>query len=816
MRVTKGCLLLAMVAGFYSFCCAQTVSSVLRGNIYIQNNAAAEAATAILLRQADSSIVMSALVDGKGGYEFLNVQPGSYLVLAYRLGYVKAHSATVRVAAGQSVTIQNIYLQPLSTELKEVAVVAKKPFVEVRPGKTIINPSASITADGKNVLDILAQSPGVKVSNTDDITISGRQNALVLIDGKTTSMTGADLAALLRATQGSNVERIELITAGSAKYDASAGGVINIILKKGKNIGTNGTVTLTAGYGKYYKGVAGFTFNSRGKYVNIFGLYNINANKTYRGFTSNRKINDNGLISNYDLTYYGEQKTINHNYRLGADFSLSANHTLGVQIYGFRTDNDFAKNNSLKISNQGHLDSVVQVGSTVERDLYNINYNINYAGKLDDAGKAVSASVTYLPYNRRSNEYINNMFFDAAGAKYRPDNLLQNLSPSHRRNWTGLLDYTNPLSKTSKLEAGFKFSHTQSDNNLIFGPQVNGVYTVDPIFSNNFVYNEDVQAGYLNYTATFGKFDMVAGLRGEYTHSRGQSVNVTSTSATLNIFNYFKLFPNLLLHYVKDDKNEYSLTFARGILRPDYESLNPFLYYVDPYDFQSGNPYLKPEYTNTITLTYLYNQSISFGLYAGKTTDANFAFYTQNDATKVNLTTTRNLGDVKDIGLQINAPYAFTGWWSGELDVNAGYYHYTTYPENGGLDKGTGDVIINSTQNFALGKSLALEVTGFYETANQYGIRRFSPNYYVNAGLSTPVLGKRGKLSLNVADIFNTNRDRAYTRYQNIDLRIGGKPETRIARLSFSYRFGKTTVKAATKHVTGTEQEQDRMRKSAN
>jgi iron complex outermembrane receptor protein len=816
MRAKKGCLLLAMVAGIYSFCYAQNTSSVLRGNIFLQNKVAADLATVILLNQADSSIVTSALVDSKGAFEFQSVRPGGYLLLAYRLGYSKAYSPAYKVAAGQTVSIQNIYLQALSTELKEVAVVAKKPFVEVRPGKTIINPAASITADGKNVLDILSQSPGVKVSNNDDISISGRQNALILIDGKSTSMTGADLAALLRSTQGSNVDRIELLTGGSARYDASAGGVVNIVLRKGKNIGTNGTISLTAGYGKYYKGVAGFTFNSRSKYVNVFGLYNVNLNKTYRGFYSDRNINEGSLRSNYYLNYYGQQETINHNYRLGADFSLSANHTLGVQVYGFVTNNDFSKANSLRISNQGHLDSVIQVGSSVERDLRNINYNLNYAGKLDKAGKTLLASVTYLPYTRRSDEYITNMFFDAAGTMYRNANQLQNRSPSHRHNLTGVLDYANPLGKTGKLEAGVKFSHTKSDNNLIFGPLVNGAYTADPLFSNSFVYNEDVSAGYLNYTAAIGKFDMVAGLRGEYTHSRGQSAAVAAVMPTVNTFNYFKLFPNLLLHYVQNDKHEYSLNLSRGITRPDYESLNPFLYYVDPYDFQSGNPYLKPEYTNTITLTYTYNQSITLGIYAGKTTGANFSFYTQNDATKVNLTTMRNLGDVKDIGAQINVPYTFTSWWTGMIDVNAGYYHYTTYPENGDLDKGAADIIINTTQSFALSKSLNFEITGYYETANQYGIRRFSPNYYANAGLSTPVLGKRGKLSINVADLFNTNRDRAYTLYQNIDLRINGKPETRIARLSFTYRFGKTTVKAATKHQTGTELEQDRMRKTAN
>lgn len=816
MSFKTGCLLLVFIAGFFGFCSAQTTPAVLKGNIYLQNNTAAEAATAILLNQRDSSIVMSALADNAGAYTFRNVPAGSYIVAAFRLGCLKAYSRVYQLTAGQQLTAQPIYLQPTDTQLKEVAIVGKKAFVEVRPGKTIINPAASITADGKNVLDILAQTPGVKVADGDNISISGRQKALILIDGRPTNITGADLAALLRSTQGSNVDRIELITGGSAKYDASAGGVINIVMKKGKNIGTNGTINLTAGYGKFYKGIAGFTFNSRSKYVNVFGLYNINANKTYRGFTSNRNVNDGGALSSYDLNYYGEQKTFSHNYRLGADFTLSPNHTLGVQVYGFVTDNDFIKNNSLKIANQGHLDSVILVNSRVDRDLRNINYNINYSGKLDEAGRTLAASLTYLPYTRHSAEYINNTFLNTAGSAYRQPQFLQNLSPSQRRNWTGMLDYANPLNKTSKLEVGFKFSHTKSDNTLIFGPLVNGAYSTDPLFSNNFVYNEDVNAAYLNYTAAFGKFDMVAGLRGENTHSKGQSVGVASATATLNIFNYFKLFPNLLLHFAQSDKHDYALTYMRGILRPDYESLNPFLYYVDPYDFQSGNPYLKPEYSNTITFTYTYNQSLSIALYAGKTTDANFSFYTQNDATKVNLTTTRNLGDVKDIGIQIISPYTLTKWWTGEIDVNAGYYHYTTYPENGNLDKGAADIIFNTTQNISLSKSLALEITGYYETANQYGIRRFSPNYYVNAGMSTPIFGKRGKLSLNVADIFNTNRDRAYTLYQNIDLRINGKPETRIARLAFTYRFGKSTVKAATKHQTGTELEQDRMRKGAN
>lgn len=816
MKVKYGCLLLFIIASFCSFSYAQTTSSVIRGNVFLQNNLAADAATVILLNQADSSIVMSALVDAQGSYEFLYVKPGGYLILATRLGYQKFYSPVYQLAAGQQLDIKPIILQPLSKELGEISIIGKKQFVEVKPGKTIINPQASITADGKNVMDILAQSPGVRVDNNDNISISGRQHALILIDGKTTNMTGSDLASLLRSTQGNTVDRMELITGGSAKYDAAAGGVINIILKKGKNIGTNGTVNISAGYGRYYKSLAGITLNHRSKSVNLFGSYGFTGNKTYKYFTNDRNINFAGVRSSYNLDYNGIQDFTTHNYRAGADFTLSPNHTLGVIVFGFFNNNNFLKDNKLRIFNRGQLDSTILVGSTVDRDLRNENYNINYAGKLGAGGKTIAANITYSPYGRQSDEYINNRFLNASGAAYRPDVMLQNLSPSDRKNYTALLDYAQPLTKTAKLEIGAKYSHSKSNNTLIFGPQVAGQYFIDPNFSNTFIYRENVAAGYVNYNGAVGKIEITLGLRGENTFSEGHSLGNAASAPAITTRKYFNLFPNLLLHYAYSEKHDYALAFTRGITRPDFESLNPFLYYIDPYNFQTGNPNLKPEFSNTLTLTHTYNESITTSLYAGFITDANFTYFRQNDTTKVNLTTMRNIGKVKSIGLRFNAPYIITKWWTGSIDVDAAYIRYITYPENGTLNKGTADIIITPAQNFKITKRLTAEISGRYETANQYGIRRFSYNYYVNAGISMPVLNTLGKLSLNIADIFNTNRDLAYTNFQNIDLRVYDKRETRIVRLNFSYRFGKTTVKGAARHTTGNEDEQNRMKKVFN
>ncbi|MBK0380550.1 outer membrane beta-barrel family protein [Mucilaginibacter segetis] len=812
MKVSIGCLFIVLVSGIFNFSYAQNQSSVIRGNVLMQNNQPADAATVILLNAPDSSIVLSALVNEQGSYEFPEVKAGSYLLLATRLGYQKTYSTVFSIGNNQTVTIPAILLTADKTQLKEVAIVARKPFIEVRPGKLIINPGASIIADGKSALDILSQSPGVRVDNNDNISISARQNALILVDGKTTNLSGPDLASLLKSMPGNNIERIEVIKSATAKYDAAAGGIINIVLKKGKNIGTNGTFNTTTGYGRYYKLGSGITFNNRTKNINIFGNYNIDNRKNYHDLDNDRIITYAGSNAEYNSMYTSIQKSISHNFGLGADFTLDKNNTIGFIINGLVNDNDFSKDNKLTITNNGILDSSVLATSTINRDFNYVNYNINYSGKLDTSGKTLAFNLTYSPNKRISAEYINNTFLNAAGHTYRNPLLLQNLSPSDRHNWTALLQYSNPLPGNSKIEAGLKYSATESDNDQIFGPLVNGKYISDPNFTNRFIYKQKISAAYINYSLTLGKFDIEAGLRAEHTQSTGNSLSLNSITAD----NYTNLFPSFITTYRKNDKNEFSLTFSRGIERPAYESLNPFLYYIDLYRYNSGNPYLKPSYSNNIHLSHTYDQIFTTDLYVTLYNNAMFPFYEQNDSTKVNVATSRNLGKVGNYGVNFNGSFDFFAWWNGYFDADLSYQHYKAYPQNGNLNKGTGDLILSTSQTFKLLPKLSANISGDYETATFYGINHFKPAYGINTGVSTQLFKKAGKLSLILNDVFNTRRDRAYTTYLNLDQHIKDKKETRIITLNFSYRFGKTSVKGASRHSTGNEVEQSRMNASSN
>ena len=810
MRVKFGCLFIAVLASLCSYCYAQTGSSTIRGNVLIRNNQPADAATVILLNLPDSSVAMSALVSNTGTYRFAYVNPGTYILLSTRLGYKKTYSVNFTITAGLDFIAAPINLTPLNQELKEVAVIARKPYVEVRPGKMIINPSASIVADGQSVLEILRQSPGVRVDNNDNVSVNGRQDALVMVDGKATNLTGADLTAMLRSTQGNNIDRIEVIKGGSAKYDAAGGGIINIVYKKGTNIGTNGSFNASAGYGTYYKGSIGISLNHRTKAYNMFGSYSTNANKTWKDLYTDRTINFGGVLSNYNTVYKSTTESLNHNFRFGTDFFLSTNHTLGFLINGIVSKNDIDKNNTLKIYNNGVFDSVIVAHSMVDRDITNINYNLNYTGKLDKKGRTITASGTYSRSRRHSDEYINNTFADDQGFAYRDPLLLQNLSPTKIENWSGLLGFTNPLKK-GKIDAGLKYSYTTTDNNLVFGPKVNGVYTANPDFSNHFLFNEKIAAAYVNYITKFGKFDFDGGLRGEYTNNKGESI----TSGEVTRREYFNLFPTAVLSYKYNDKNDFALNFTRGITRPGYDKLNPFLYFVDLYNYQSGNPYLRPEYHNTLQFSHTYNGETVTTLRADVVTGASFPFFVQDDESKVALSSEVNLGKVYTYGININTPIKFTSWWTSSYDIDASYQRYIADPKYGNLNKGTGDLFGTISQVFTIPGGYTAQLAGKFETATFYGIKNIRPSGTVDAGISKQIFNKLGRITLIGFDIFKINRDRAFVNYQNLNINILDRREYRKVTLSFSYRFGKTTIKGAAKHITGNEDEQKRMPKTA-
>jgi iron complex outermembrane receptor protein len=804
MKILAACLFAGFIMGVCNYSYAQINAGIIQGRVTVENHIPGDLATVILLA-GDSAILKSVICDNTGSYKFKDINPGTYLILASKIGFNQSLAGPYTLTPG-SVISANVKLTPSVPQLKEVAINAQRAYVEVKPGKMTLNVQSSIIAEGNSAFDILRQAPGVKMDNNQNISIIGRQNALITIDGKPTALAGDGLTSFLQGMPSNAIQQIELITNPSAKYDAAGGGIINIISRKGTNIGTNGAFTAGLGYGNFYKANAGIVFNNRTDKFNVYGNYSHTSDRTFHTIITDRLINYNGLASDYNANYYATQQRNNDNFKLGADYFISGKQTLGVLVYGTITNNDFVKTNALKIANNAVYDSTITTNSKLTRNFSNMNYDINYNGVFDKSGSSLSADVLYNNINRHSVEYITDNFYNAQGNSYRQPLNLQNLSPSGIRNWVSKVDYTKTLTKTSKLEAGIKYSWVQSNNDLIFGPLVNGQYQRDPNFSNTFIYTENVNSTYVNYTNNLNKLNIVAGLRAEQTNSSGNSVTLMQD----NKKSYLDLFPQVQLIYNYNEKNDFTFSFNRGIQRPLYTDINPFLYYVDAYDYRSGNPGLLPEYTTNLQLAHIYNKNFITTLYASKTTGFyGFNDFEQNDATKVDITIIKNFGTFAAFGLKFFAPVTFADWWAANFLLDASYQRTNAYAINGDLNKGTQDIVFSTDQNFTISNTVKATISGKYESPTFYGISQYKSAYNADAGISQQLFGKKGSLKLSVDDIFNTIRDRATSNYQNLALSIMDKKETRVVRLSLTYRFGKTSVKAI-KHQTANEDEQKR------
>ncbi|HTH83466.1 MAG TPA: outer membrane beta-barrel family protein [Mucilaginibacter sp.] len=809
MRLLTGCLLIAflLLSGVRTY--AQETDSDIHGKVLDEKHLAAEASTVLLLSAVDSSIIRSTSCDRAGLFKII-VKPGKYLLLISKIGYTQSLTGPYTLKKNHDFAIGDITLVPTVPQLKEVSVNAQRQYIEVKPDKVVLNVQSSIMAEGNSILEILKQAaPGAHVDGRGNISIIGHQGALITIDNKPVNLTGQELADLLQSIPGSSIQQIELITNPSSKYDAAGAGIINLVSKKGVNAGTNFTVNAGAGYGKFLKTNAGLNFNNRMGKINIFGTYNYGSNKTDHTFTTDRIINYNGIRSDYDVNYYATQQNYSHNFRLGTDYAITPDQTIGVLVSGTINKYDFKKNNTLAITNQGVLDSTISTKSTISRMQKNISYDLNYSGKLDDEGRMLYADLVYNDIDRQYNEYIDNYFYDAAGINYRPALYLQNLSPSNINIWASKIDFVNPFSSTSKLEMGIKYSWVKSNNDLIFGPEVNGVYTASPTFSNNFIYTENINSAYANYTNHINKVTLITGLRVEQTNSTGMGGSSIMSGNVKK--NYLDWFPQVQLDYQPDSKNEFNLSYNRGITRAAYDAVNPFLYYVDLYDYRAGNPNLLPQYSNKIQLSHNYNKVLVTTLYGMQVTNFyDLLDYVQDDASKVSISTTKNFGTYSVLGLKLSASLNPATWWDANFLVDGAYQRFKAYPQNGDLNKGTPDINLSTTQDFKLGRTTIFEIASKYESPTFYGIGQLKSNYHVDGGISQQMFHRNGTLRLNVTDIFNTQRDKSTINYQNLNMSVYDKLETRIVRLGFTYRFGNVFLKGNIKHTAVNEDEQKR------
>lgn len=803
--------LLCLLTGGAVIAQEKPTTIVINGVVIDEQNKPVDYATVSLFKATDSILVKTAVTDPNGKFQFQNINSGTYFIKTNMMGFVANRTNPFSLTTSNlNHNLPDIKLKANSKTLNAISVTATKPLIERRTDKLVMNVENSSIAIGSTALELLQKAPGVTVDQNDKISMQGKQGVLILLDGKQTYMSSADVANLLRNMQSSQIETIELITNPSSKYDASGNsGIINIRTKKSKNGGTNGSINATAGYGQHFRGNTGINLNHRNEKLNVFGNYN------YGNMGRDNRLDIDRISNGTPDTYFMQtgksyRKMQNNNFKVGADFFLNKNNTLGLLINGYSNHGTETSDNYTNIGKSfQQVDSMLIAKSLQTNKYNNMAYNLNYKSILDTAGSELSVDLDYSKYSGNDgSDYINDYRY-ANGGMIRPINYTRNATPSKIDIKAFKVDYNVSLSKTVKLEAGLKSSWVKTDNDLRAEELINGNWQNDSRRSNQFVYDENVNAAYGSINKQFKSTSVQLGLRVEQTNSTG---NLITTNNVVKR-SYWDFFPTLFVQQTLSENNQVGFSYSRRIDRPSYDALNPFIYYLDQYTYNKGNPFLNPQYTHNFELSYTFMQKYLLSVNYSRVNDVIAEVILPDEAQKALYQTNANIAKNVSYGANLNVPVKIAKWWEMNNNLNVFYLSFEA-PDLAGkaLKTGKTSFQFKSQQSFTIAPGFMGELSGSYESPLDYGSLSLKSRYYVDMGLSKSLLNKKASVKVAVSDIFNLNETNLSSAYPGLKYDVYQKNDTRIARVSFTYRFGKNEIKPARRRSTGTEAEQGRMK----
>ena len=648
-------------------------------------------------------------------------------------------------------------------------IVSNKLLIENKIDKTVVNVDAYITNSGNTALDLLSTSPNVAVDQTGgNISIKGKSGVIILIDGKQTYLGGTDLINLLNSMPSSQVSQIEIMTQPSAKYDAAGNsGVINILTKKNKKAGFNANVSLNYTEGVYPKSLNSLILNYRNDKINVFGNLGYNYNQT---FTDRKWLHYfAGDLLNTLFTQTNRDKRVTSNIAVsgGFDYNVSSSTTIGILASSSNSkyNDGFSSHSILQdFNNNGNVQAITDGLSIYDRPWINNSFNLNFKSSLNKI-QQLSSDVNYDYYRFNENEQDNTINNNPDGGFI--SQALQHVKlPSSIKIYTAKVDYTLNVNEGFNLESGIKSSYVQTDNDAEYFEFQNGNYLLDANQSNHFIYRENVNAAYVNYSGTLNKWNLQAGLRAEQTSNNGhQLVNDQNFSK-----NYLQLFPSIYLGYSADKDNKYKLSYSRRVDRPNYSDLNPFVQYVDVYTRTSGNINLDPVFANNFELSYNYKNGLNASVFYTVTDGVINPVYLQSDTGKIQLITLENISKEISTGLSISYSIQLKNWWT----LTAFYTLFNNHikgPINDGFyDANITTHMISLTQQFLLGNGWAAEMNAAYRTnALLFAMFVRGPWRANTFGISKEILNNKGSIKLKLTDPFNlTKYNHNYTQFEGL------------------------------------------------
>ncbi|MER2999503.1 outer membrane beta-barrel family protein [Pontibacter populi] len=747
-------------------------------------------ANVALLRAADSTVVNGTTADLEGKYQIISPVKGTYFLRFNFLGYVQVNAAPFEVT-GEEFTkdFGSTILKENTQVLQEVVVQGMRPTVVAYADKLVVNVEGTAMAGGSTAYEVLAKSPGVWIDQNGDLKLNGKAGVKVMINNKLVYLSGKELQNLLQNVSGENIKDLEIVTNPSAKYDAEgASGIININLKKNKETGLNGSLHSSYQYNELNSYTAGADINYKKGAWNSFASFdfaertNLRTNKMKRTFRNHQD-------SSLDQNLREEGTRTVPTFRLGSDVDLNQRHSLGfmADVSVYKTENSI-RTLAKMVDGTPENDVLIDALNNGKGQKQNSTVNLHYLGKLDTLGTTLSADLDYVRlYSQDDASFENRLDSLGIPAGFSISRLMYD-NPNNYDIYAAKADLTKAIGKAGKLELGAKASRVISDNELKFYEEMDGRMLPDAKRSNHFIYKENILAAYASFsTAISKKVSIQAGLRAEQTFAEGNSVTMSQTTNR----EYFNLFPTLFVQHSVNDKYQVSYSYSRRVNRPQYSALNPFIFYIDPYSWVVGNPYLKPQYTNAFNITQTINQRYNVVVGYAVTKDFIAEMPVQNATDKTTYFQQQNLESMRSLNATLVAPIQVLPVWQINNTATVLYQKFTKELDLQKLANEQVSFMLQSNHTLQLPKNLRLEINGVYQGPVAYGLYHVNANWGVDAGLKRSFMNDKLDVSMSFTDIFKTKRMAGTINMDGNTITADQYRGTQSFKISLRYRFSK-------------------------
>jgi hypothetical protein len=778
-------LLLATQAGF-----AQNAGT-LSGIVQDETGAALSFATVGILQTADNKMVTGAVTDDAGKFEIKTPAAGKYLLRASVIGYTQLDTPPFEVSGPEfSKNFGKLSLKQDTKVLQEVTVQSMRPTITSHADKLVVSVEGTALAAGNTAYEVLAKSPGVFIDQDGNIQLNGKGGIRIMIDGKLSYLTGKELQNFLKGMSAENLKDIEIITNPSSKYDAEGtAGILNINLKKNTLTGVNGSVNI----GGQYNGMSSYSTGAninykKGKWSSFLNA-DISRRIFYRNATFTREFNTPETSVRFVMNGRQEDIRLAPSVRLGTDYDISSNHSIGISanLYHQDFDSEF-KTSTFQGNGNPALDSLITATNLINGKFSNSTFNAHYIGKIDTSGTTLTADVDYVRIINNANSRFINQYAQISDDAFPRLVLLSSDNPSNFNIFSAKTDFSKSFSKDTKLELGAKASHVISDNNLMFFTNTENLRIPDERRTSHFIYKENIYAAYVNFNTKLSeKWSVQSGLRTEQTVGKG---NLLTTGTTFTR-NYLNWFPSVFLLNKISKDYQIAYKYSRRINRPRYESMNPFVFYLDPYTYAQGNPNLRPAYTHSLELTQTLKSVYILTLGYAITKNFIAEIPEQFPESKLTIFQQTNVKQFKNINANLVLPVKIAKKWDINNNLTVAYQDYSVEQQGNILRNTQLFYYAQSTHTIQLPKKLMLELNGSYQGPVAYGLYKISSMWWVDAGLKRSFMEDKLELALNVTDIFKTRQVVGAANYNGNINEFDQYFGSRSFRLNLRYRFTK-------------------------